>query len=229
MFILYTKVKYVGHVVSEAGVEVDPAKTEKVVNWPKPTNPEDVRRFLGFVGYYRRFIRQFSHISKPLTGLMPNTTSKKSKKHQQKPWQWGDEQDTAFETLKQQLISAPILEYANFELPFEIHTDASGTALGAVLCQKQDGFEKVISYASRGLTKPEKHYPPHKLEFLALKWAVCDKFKDYLYGTQFTVLTDNNPMTYVLTTAKLDATGHRWLAVLAAFNFNIPSRPGKKN
>ena len=223
------KVKYVGHVVSEAGVEVDPAKTEKVVNWPKPTNPEDVRRFLGFVGYYRRFIRQFSHISKPLTDLMPNTTSKKSKKHQQKPWQWGDEQDTAFETLKQQLISAPILGYANFELPFEIHTDASGTALGAVLYQKQDGFEKVISYASRGLTKSEKHHPPHKLEFLALKWAVCDKFKDYLYGTQFTVLTDNNPMTYVLTTAKLDATGHRWLAALAAFNFNIPYRPGKKN
>jgi hypothetical protein len=224
-------VKYVGHVVSEAGVEVDPAKTEKVVNWPKPTNPEDVRRFLGFVGYYRRFIRQFSHISKPLTDLMPNPTPKKSKKHQQKPWQWGDEQDIAFETLKQQLISAPILGYANFELPFEIHTDASGTALGAVLYQEQDGFKKVISYASRGLTKSEKHYPPHKLEFLALKWAVCDKFKDYLhvYGTKFTVLTDNNPMTYVLTTAKLDATGHRWLAALAAFNFNILYRPGNKN
>jgi hypothetical protein len=71
--------------------------------------------------------------SSVVTSLMPNTTSKKSKKHQQKPWQWGDEQDTAFETLKQQLISAPILGYANFELPFEIHTDASGTALGAVL------------------------------------------------------------------------------------------------
>jgi hypothetical protein len=120
---------------------------------------------------------------------MPNPTSKKSKKHQQKPWQWGDEQDIAFETLKQQLISAPILDYANFELPFEIHTGASGTALGTVLCQEQDGFEKVISYASRGLTKSEKNYPPHKLEFWTLKWAVCDKFKDYLYGTQFTVLT----------------------------------------
>ena len=127
------------------------------------------------------------------------------------------------------MISAPILGYANFELPFEIHTDASGTALGAVLYQEQDGFKKVISYASRGLTKSEKHYPPHKLEFLALKWAVCDKFKDYLYGTKFTVLTDNNPMTYVLTTAKLDATGHRWLAALAAFNFSILYRPGKKN
>jgi hypothetical protein len=79
------------------------------------------------------------------------------------------------------------------------------------------------------LTKSEKHYPPHKLDFFALKWAVCDKFKDYLYGTTFTVLTDNNPMTYALTTAKLDATGHRWLAALAAFNFNIQYRPGKKN
>jgi hypothetical protein len=95
------KGKYVGHVVSEAGVEVDPAKMEKVVNWPKPTNPEDVRYILGFVGYYRRFISQFSHISKPLTDLMPNPTSKKSKKHQQKPWQWGNEQNIAFKTLKQ--------------------------------------------------------------------------------------------------------------------------------
>jgi hypothetical protein len=89
--------------------------------------------------------------------MQHNPTSKKSKKHQQKPWQWGNEQDIVFETLKQQLISAPILGYANFELPFEIHTDASGTALGAVLYQEQDGFKKVISYASRGLTKSEKH------------------------------------------------------------------------
>ena len=98
-----------------------------------------------------------------------------------------------------------------------------------MLYQGQQGFKRIISYASRGLTKSEKRYPPHKLEFLALKWAVSDKFKDYLYGSNFTVLTDNNPMTYVLTTAKLDATGHRWLAALTAFNFNIVYRPGKKN
>ena len=90
-------------------------------------------------------------------------------------------------------------------------------------------MKRVISYASRGLNKAEKNYPPHKREFLALKWSICDKFKDYLYGHRFTVLTNNNPVTYVLTTAKLDATGHRWLAALSTFNFDIKYRPGKNN
>ena len=136
------KVKYVGHIVSEEGVEIDPEKTEKVVNWPKLSSPEDVRRFLGFVGYYRRFIRNFSTISKPLTDLMPIPTSKRSKKHQQKPWTWGVEQEEAFTRLKELLVTAPILGYANSRLPFELHTDASGTALGAVLHQEQtDGHQ----------------------------------------------------------------------------------------
>lgn len=106
---------------------------------------------------------------------------------------------------------------------------ALGDSLGAVLYQEQNGSKRVISYASRGLSKAEKNYPPHKREFLALKWAICDKFKDYLYGQQFTVLTDNNPVTYVLTTAKLDATGHRWLASLASFHFDIKYRAGRHN
>jgi hypothetical protein len=82
-------------------------------------------------------------------------------------------------------------------LPYELHTDASGDALGAVLYQEQDGAKRVISYASRGLSKAEHNYPTHKREFLALKWAVVDKFKDYLYQQDFTVYTDNNPVTYV--------------------------------
>jgi len=227
------KVKFVGHIVSEHGVEIDPAKTEKVTTWPKPTSPEDVRRFLGFVGYYRRFIENFSKISRPLTDIMPIPTGKKKtrgkKSTQKREWHWGDEQDRAFNTLKQHLTSTPILAYADSTLPYELHTDASGLGLGAVLYQEQHGKKRVICYASRGLNKSEKNYPPHKLEFLALKWAVTDKLKDYLYGTNFTVLTDNNPMTYVLTTAKLDATGHRWLAALAAYDFNIQYRPGKSN
>jgi hypothetical protein len=88
-------------------------------------------------------------------------------------------------------------------------------------------MKRVISYASRGLNKAEKNYPPHKREYLALKWSICDKFKNYLHGQRFTVLTDNNPVSYVLTTAKLDATGHRWLADLSTFNFDIKYRPGK--
>lgn len=223
------KVKFIGHVVSEEGVEMDPDKTERVINWPKPKTPEEVRKFLGFVGYYRRFIENFSRISRPLTDLMPTPMKKTKRKTKTKEWKWGEPQDQAFETLKKHLTSSPILGYANSSLPYELHTDASGDALGAVLYQQQNGHKRVISYASRGLNKAEKNYPPHKREFLALKWAICDKFKDYLYGQQFTVFTDNNPVTYVLTTAKLDATGHRWLAALAAFNFDIKYRPGRSN
>ena len=101
--------------------------------------------------------------------------------------------------------------------------------LGAVLYQLQGDKKRVIAYASRGLSKSEKNYSAHRLEFLALKWAVCEKFNDYLYGNKFTVFTDNNPLTYVLTTAKLDATGHRWLAGLSAYNFDIRYRPGQSN
>ena len=100
---------------------------------------------------------------------------------------------------------------------FVLHTDACLGGLGAVLYQLVDGREHVIAYASRSLNKAEKKYPAHKLEFLALKWAVTKKFHNYLYGNNFTVYTDNNPLTYVLTTAKLDATGHSGVSILIMF------------
>ena len=121
------------------------------------------------------------------------------------------------------------MAYADYSKPFILNIDASGDGLGAVLYQEKDGLEHVIAYASRGLRVNECNYPAHKLEFLALKGAVCDKFKDYLYGNEFTVRTDNNPVTYVLTTAKLDAIDHRWLAALSGFNFKLVYRAGKKN
>ena len=121
---------------------------------------------------------------------------------------WGPEQQEAFETLQRLCTDSPILAYADFKSPFILHTDASGDGLGAVLYQAQEGKQRVIAYASRSLSKSERNYPVHKLEFLALKWAITDKFHEYLYGSQFQVYTDNNPLTYVLTTAKLDATGH---------------------
>ena len=98
--------------------------------------------------------------------------------------------------------------------------------LGAVLYQVQDGQKRVITYASRSLSKSERNYPVHKLEFLALKWAITDRFHEYLYGSEFQVFTDN-PLTYVLTTAKLDATGHRWVAALSSYTFSITYKPGK--
>lgn len=227
-----TKVKYVGHIVSERGIEPDPDKVEKIKNWPRPSTPEDVRKFLGFAGYYRKFIKDFSKIARPLTDVMPAPQQSKRKSKRQGPppsWKWGEEQEHAFQDLRQRLSTPPVLGYPDFTKPFEIHTDACGTGLGAILYQENEGKKQVVAYASRGLSKSERNYPVHKLEFLALKWAITEKFKDYLYGNHFTVLTDNNPLTYVLSTAKLDATGHRWIAALAAFDFDIVYRSGKQN
>ena len=224
------KVKYVGHVVSENGIEPDEDKISKVKEWPRPTTSEEVRKFLGFVGYYRKFIQNFSKIARPLTDLIPTVSKTKTRKKTLRPvWKWEKEQEESFQTLKSKLASPPILAYPNFDLPFEIHTDASLHGLGAVLYQTQDGIQHVIAYASRGLSKSEKNYPAHKLEFLALKWAVTEKFQDYLGTKEFRVVTDNNPLTYVLTSAKLDATSHRWVAALAAYSFDIVYRPGRNN
>ena len=232
---LQRKVTYCGHVVSENGVEADPEKTARIAEWPTPHNVADVRQFLGFAGYYRRFVKGFSAIAKPLTQLTGGSggrgrRGKKKTDAEPVPWTWGPEQETAFNRLKQCLTTPPVLAYADYSLPFLLYTDASGDGLGAVLYQKQkDGQERVIAYASRGLRHAEKHYPAHKWEFLALKWAVTEKFHDYLYGNRFTAVTDNNPLTYILTTAKLDAAGHRWLAALASYDFDIRYRPGIHN
>ena len=122
-----------------------------------------------------------------------------------------------FEHLKELLSSPPILAYPDFSLPFELHTDASTKALGAVLYQLQEGKKRVISYASRTLTKSERNYSAFKLEFLALKWAITEKFSDYLTLNHFLVLTDNNPLTHILTSAKLDATRQRWASALGEY------------
>ena len=117
-----------------------------------------------------------------------------------------------------------------FTKPFKLHTDACGTGLGAVLYQTwEDGTEAVIAYASRSLSKAKSHYPAHKLEFLTLKWAVVKKFHMYLYGSTFDVYTDNNPLTYMLTTAKLDTANHCWVTSLANYNFWLHCWAGKTN
>lgn len=127
------------------------------------------------------------------------------------------------------MTSALVLGFADPQLPYVLHTDASTLGVGAALYQVQDRKPRVIAFASRGLSKSERRYPAHKLEFLALKWAVTEKFSDYLYGTNFTVVTDSNPLTYLLTSAKLDATGYRWLSSLSTFSFQLQYRAGKQN
>ena len=216
------------HVVGHKGVTTDRKKIEAVTEWPRPTTVTEVRSFLGFVSYYRRFIPNFSEVAKPLNKLLQNL---EGTSHQNKKFKvhWGSEQQEAFETLQRLCTEAPILAYADFKAPSILHTDTSSDGLGAVLYQNQNGQRRIIAYACRSWSPSERNYPAHKLEFLALKWAITDKFHEYLYGTEFQVFTDNNPLTCILTTAKLDATGHRLVAVLSTYTFSISYKPGKNN
>ena len=144
--------------------------------------------------------------------------------------EWNVECQEDFKKLKQLCSQTPILAYANYKKPFKLHTDASENGLGAVLYQKQDnGTDHVIVCASQTLSKSEKNYDAHKLEFLAVKWSVTERVHEYLYGGHFEVYTDNNPLTYILTMARLDATRQRWVASLANYNFMIFYRSGKLN
>lgn len=236
-----TSVKYLGHIVSQDGVGTDPGKVEALKKWPRPQDLKQLRSFLGFSGYYRRFIKDYSSIVKPLTDLTSGYPPlHKNTKHKTQTYQyhdpkkafgdrWTDSCELAFNTIIEKLTTAPVLGFTDPKLPYVLHTDASTTGLGAALYQEQDGHMRVIAYASRGLSRSESRYPAHKLEFLALKWAVVEKFCDYLYGNQFTVVTDSNPLTYVLTSAKLDTTSYRWLAALSTFTFTLQYRPGKLN
>ncbi|CAG2202067.1 unnamed protein product [Mytilus edulis] len=145
--------------------------------------------------------------------------------------EWTTDCQTAFDTLKEHLVTAPILSYAKFDEPFILETDASMQGLGAVLSQYIDGKLRVVAYASRALRPNERNmdnYSSRKLELLALTWAITEKFRDYLLGSKFTVFTDNNPLCY-LQTSKLSAHEQRWLSKLAVFNFEVKYRQAKHN
>ena len=216
---------YLGHVVSRNGIQTDPKKVEAIHKWPVLTNVTEVRSFLGFTNNYWRFIKKYAQVAKPLHKLI-------SGENVSKKWnsiKWDLECQHAFDNLKELCITTPILAYADFAKPFKLHTDTSVLGLCAVLCQVHDGVEKVISYASRSLTKSETKYPAHKLEFLCLKWAITEQFHEYLYGNTFDVYTNNNPLTYVLKTDKLNAMEHRWITGLANYNFHIHYQSGKSN
>ena len=148
---------------------------------------------MGLLAIIEGLFANFSKVAKPLNKLLQNLEGTPSQKKKFKV-HWGPEQQEAFETLQGLCTESPILAYADFKAPFILHTDASGDGLGAVLYQVQEGKQRVIAYACWSLTKSERNYPVHKLEFLALKWAITDKFHEYLYGSQFQVYTDNTPL-----------------------------------
>ena len=221
------KIAYLGHIVSKAGVETDPKKIQDIADWVRPKTVTDVRQFLGFTNYYRKFIKQYAQVANPLNKLISGDNAKKKNKKVE----WTVECEEAFEKLKEICTQTPVLAYADYKRPFKLTTDASKKGLGAVLSQVgEDGKERPVAFASRTLNKAEKNYTTHKLEFLALKWSITDRFHEYLYGSTFEVFTDNNPLSYVLSSAKLDATGQRWIASLQGpYNFKIHYKPGRLN
>lgn len=227
------EVRYLGHVISQQGVSTDPDKVEAVSKWRQPTNVSELRSFLGFASYYRRFVEGFAKVAAPLHRLVAELSGSRSKRAsgQQLQDAWSEECAASFEGLKDKLVSAPVLAYADFSRPFVLEVDASYSGLGAVLSQEVDGKVRPVAYASRTLRPTERNmsnYSSMKLEFLALKWAIAEKFREYLLGQKCLVYTDNNPLSH-LTSAKLGAVEHRWAAQLAAFDFELKYRSGRSN
>ena len=232
-FLFQTKLSYLGHKVSQEGIEIDDEKVRAISEFPKPTNVTALKSFLGLCSYHRKFVKNFSCISAPLTELLQGSTRKFRKGTVDPKFveRWTESCENSFHNLKQALVTAPILMYPDFNLDFQLEIDASLKGLGAILMQKQDGKSVVIAYASRKLKVNErnmKNYSSQKLEFLALYWAVTKKFRDYLYCTEFTVFTDNNPLSYILS-GKKSVSEMSWIAELADFDFSIHYKSGKTN
>lgn len=227
------EVGYLGHVISSQGVSTDPKKIEAVANWRRPSQVSELRSFLGFASYYRRFVSGFAKLAGPLHQLVAELAGTKPRKGsgQALGAAWTPQCEESFEALKSRLVSAPVLAYADFSRPFILEIDASYSGLGAVLSQETDSGIRPVAYASRGLRPTERNmsnYSSMKLEFLGLKWAMTEKFREYLLGHKCIVFTDNNPLSY-LQSSKLGATEHRWAAQLASFDFDIKYRSGRSN
>ena len=234
------KVNYLGHVISNKGTSPNPEKVRAVCDWPRPETLRDLRGFLGLAGYYRRFIQGYANVAAPLQNLLRGheETKGKGKKGKARSGNipikdcWDPACEQAFTKLKDKLTEAPVLGFPDFTREFILETDASFYGLGAVLSQQQEKGLVVLGYASRSLKLTERNmdnYSSMKLELLALYWAVTQKYRDLLIGSKFIVYTDNNPLSYLQTTAKLGATETRWAADLAQFNFNIKYRSGRSN
>ena len=217
-YFFQASVIFLGHVLSADGISANPEKVDKVRDWLVPSNAKELHSFLGLASYYCWFISNFAHIAKCLHQLVGLTNVKKTKgkrkevtslKNLEKPdltlpkFVWASEHQKAFDALKLALTTAPVLLYPDFKREFILETDASLRGLGAVLSQvDEEGKTCVIAYASLTLRPSKKsmhNYSSAKLELLALKWAITEKFRDYLLESKFTVYMDNNPLAYIQT------------------------------
>ena len=215
----FPNIPFLGHIVGRDGIQPDSENIEKVKNYPVPTDLTSLRGALGLFSYYRKFIKGFSKIAKPMNELLKKDI----------PFKWTSKQQKAFETLRDELIKAPILQYPDFEKPFELYTDACGTGLGAVLSQKdKGGRERVIAYASRSLTKAEGNYPITEQECLAVIWAV-KHFSPYLQLLPFKIYTDHSALKSLTKCKEPTGRRARWVMELQQYDFIIEHRPGKEN
>ncbi|GFS58529.1 hypothetical protein TNCV_111471 [Trichonephila clavipes] len=212
------EVKILGHLVSSNGVRPDPDKIKAVRNFPTPKNIHDIRSFLGLCSYFRRFIKGFCYLAEPLQSLLKSVVE----------FHWGPEEVEAFNSLKKALTSDPVLGMYDERASTEIHTDASGYGIGAVLVQIQNNVEKVIAYASRTLTKAEKNYSTTERERLAIVWAT-NKFRPYIFGKHFTVVTDHHSLCWLMNLKDPSGRLARWALRLQEHDFDVKYKTGKKH
>ena len=195
-----TEIVYLTHHVSKEGICLSDGNVQAILEFPMPETYTKVRAFCGLPGHYQHFIRNFACLAHALYDLLGDEIK-------MGPVTLTPEAEEAMQVLKEIITSAPVLVFPDFNKPFLLETDASKEGLGAVLSQKQDDrCYYPVAFSSRMLTPSEQNYHSSKLEFLALKWSITEHFKEYLAYAPFTVCMDNNPLTYMLTTPKLDAT-----------------------
>ena len=225
------KINYLAHHVNQKGVPPLKKNLESIAQCPPLDTYTKVKSFVGLVGHYRHFIKGFAKIAAPLYDLTSGDNKDKKLEH----IDLSPEALEAFDRLKAACLQAPILAFVDFDKPFLLEMDASGKGLGAVLSQKQaDGQYHPITYASCVMNETEQRYHSNKQGFLTLKWVVTEQFHEYLspYGknrNEFVVHTDNNPLTYIFSSANLDAAGLCWVARLTSYNFSLEYQKGKDN
>lgn len=211
---LKPELEYLGHVVTAEGIKPNLEKIECVKNFKIPKTPTNIKSFLGLAGYYRKFIKNFSKIAKPLTDLIKKDT----------PFHWTEKQQIAFETLKDKLCTAPILQYPDFDKTFTLTTDASNDGLGAIL--SQEGHP--CCYISRTLNPPEKNYSTTEKELLAIVWAV-KRLRQYLLGRKFIIQTDHQALKWLKNVKDPSSRLMRWRLRLEEYDYDIEYKKGKEN
>ena len=214
-----SSIEFFGLQLTKQGVKPTAEKVQAVRDAPAPTNASETRSFLGTVGFSSRFIPDFATVAEPLRRICQKGSS----------FEWGPKQQEAFDALKDRLATATSLAYYDSRAPTEVVADASPFGLGAVLVQVQDGIRRAVSYASRTLTPVERRYSQTEREALALVWS-CERFRQYLLGRQFTLVTDHQPLKAIYAPAsRPSARVERWVLRLQEFRFTVRHIPGPQN